>query len=108
MKPDAMSQLESLLVELNSRRARLAADLAEPLSRDSDEAAIEVEDDDALDAERRLVDQEIAAVKQALQRMADGSYGTCIRCRSPISAARLAAKPETSLCIECANQESRR
>jgi len=37
----------------------------------------------------------------ALQRMRSGEYGYCIECGEEISAARLAAKPDVSLCVDC-------
>jgi DnaK suppressor protein len=38
----------------------------------------------------------------ALNRVADGSYGTCVRCGRPIGADRLAARPGSTTCIDCA------
>jgi RNA polymerase-binding transcription factor DksA len=50
-----------------------------------------------------------AAIDRALQRMADGSYGICVRRGEPISVARLEARPAAELCIECARElEARR
>jgi len=45
---------------------------------------------------------EVAAVDRALERMRDGTYGTCSRCGRPIAPARLEARPEAELCIDCA------
>jgi RNA polymerase-binding protein DksA len=94
--------LESQLTELEARLRRIAEDLAEPLDRDSDEAAIEKEDDQNLEAQGSLIAKEIASVKRALERIRDGSYGICVRCGSEIAPARLAARPEAALCIACA------
>jgi DnaK suppressor protein len=41
------------------------------------------------------------AVKAALLRRHDGSFGTCIECESEISAKRLAAVPWAPRCIQC-------
>ena len=41
-------------------------------------------------------------VERALEKLADGSYGTCDNCGKPIASGRLAAAPESALCIECA------
>src|SRR3954471_6044916 len=38
----------------------------------------------------------------ALARLAEGTCGTCAGCGEPIAPARLAAAPESVLCIECA------
>ena len=44
------------------------------------------------------VETELADVEHALQRLEDGTYGTCERCRGPIDKARLAELPVTRLC----------
>jgi DnaK suppressor protein len=52
----------------------------------------------------RNVDREsnlLRQVKAALQRIHDGSYGTCIECEWVINPKRLAAVPWASRCIEC-------
>jgi RNA polymerase-binding transcription factor DksA len=49
-----------------------------------------------------LVAKEIASVKRALARIEDGVYGECVRCGEDISDARLDARPEAALCIDCA------
>lgn len=41
-------------------------------------------------------------VARALAKLAEGSYGICDRCAQPIAADRLAAVPESVLCIACA------
>jgi RNA polymerase-binding transcription factor DksA len=95
-------RLESQLTELEARQKRLAAHLSEPLSADSSEQAVEMEDDAGNEAEAALVEQEIALVNRALSRIADSTYGICVRCGAEIAEARLAARPEAALCIDCA------
>ena len=46
--------------------------------------------------ERRLVD-----IKDALARIAAGTYGICTRCHQPISLELLEADPESGLCKDC-------
>jgi len=43
-----------------------------------------------------------ARVTRALEKLGEGSYGTCDRCGSAIAAARVAALPDSVLCIDCA------
>ena len=45
-----------------------------------------------------------ARVARALAKLAEGSYGVCDNCGEPIAPARLAAAPESVLCIECARR----
>jgi DnaK suppressor protein len=52
----------------------------------------------------RNVDRESSLLrdaKAALQRIHEGSFGTCIECESEISSRRLAAVPWASRCIQC-------
>ena len=44
----------------------------------------------------------LAEVDRALERLADGTYGTCEGCGRPIAPARLEARPTARLCIDCA------
>lgn len=40
-------------------------------------------------------------VEGALARIEEGTYGTCATCGNEISPARLEARPESTLCLEC-------
>lgn len=44
---------------------------------------------------------QLAAVRLALQRIEDGTYGTCQRCEEAIGAKRLRAVPWACYCIRC-------
>lgn len=100
----ARAKLEGQLQELEGRQRRIAEDLDEPPNPDSGERAVEMEDDAALEGQGALVAREIASIRRALGRIDDGTYGDCLRCGEPIAAARLEARPEASLCIECARK----
>jgi RNA polymerase-binding transcription factor DksA len=47
-----------------------------------------------------ILDQERSLVEQALERLADGSYGTCVDCGKEIPPARLQAMPEAIRCVD--------
>lgn len=98
----ARARLEAQLAELGNRQDHIADDLDEPISRDSEEAATEMQDDAVLESQGALVAREIASTKRALARIEDGTYGECVRCGGDISPARLEARPEAALCIDCA------
>jgi DnaK suppressor protein len=100
----AKARLEAQLAELLARQAHIAADLAEPLSADSAEQATEKEGEVALEGQGALVEREITSVRRALARIADGTYGECVRCGEDIAPGRLEARPEAALCIDCARQ----
>lgn len=46
----------------------------------------------------------VAAIDAALLRIADGSYGRCLRRGEPIGRDRLEARPAAELCIDCARE----
>jgi DnaK suppressor protein len=49
----------------------------------------------------------LRAVRGALGRIADGTYGTCLECEDEISHKRLRAVPWASLCIACQEEADR-
>ena len=44
---------------------------------------------------------ELVAIDEALQRIADGSYGLCVDCGVDIVTARLHANPTAMRCVDC-------
>ena len=49
------------------------------------------------DRERKLIKK----IREAIQRVDDGTYNECEECSEPIGKMRLDARPVTTLCIEC-------
>ncbi len=50
----------------------------------------------------RQAQQHLAEIDAALDRVANGTYGTCERCGDPIAEGRLEARPVARTCISCA------
>ena len=46
-------------------------------------------------------------IEKALRKIEDGSFGTCEECSEEISIKRLQARPETTLCIRCKEDQER-
>jgi DnaK suppressor protein len=46
-------------------------------------------------------------ISKALERIEDGSFGVCEECGEEISVKRLEARPETTLCIRCKEDQER-
>jgi RNA polymerase-binding transcription factor len=91
--------------ELTERLNRTAADMRRenaPLSRDLEDQASELENDEVLARLHDSTQQEIAIVDSALRRLEDGSYGTCTSCGRIIEAVRIAVLPEAEVCAACA------
>jgi DnaK suppressor protein len=51
---------------------------------------------------------QLAIIKHALARFADGSYGLCDNCGEQIDLSRLEARPEARLCIDCQTRLEKR
>jgi len=49
----------------------------------------------------------LASINQALERVENGSYGSCLNCSQPISRERLEAVPHARLCITCKATEEK-
>ena len=49
----------------------------------------------------------LTAINDALQRIEQGSFGTCGRCGKPIAEERLEAIPYANRCIDCKRLEER-
>ncbi len=56
------------------------------------------------DRERMLINK----IRQALERIKDGTFGLCESCDEMIGAERLRARPVTTLCIDCKTEQERK
>jgi len=96
-------RLEELLSEANKTVTGMTAH-KENLPDPSDRASLESDRNFTLrirDRERKL----IGKIREALDRIEDGTYGICEECGEEISAERLKARPVTTLCIECKKRQ---
>jgi DnaK suppressor protein len=73
---------------------------------------VELVDQAAVETDRRLFvelrkrqDNRLRELKDALERIENGTYGTCMECKEDIPVQRLMARPTTILCVGC--QEAR-
>ncbi len=99
---DAAKGLQARLSELKRRVADLDQELHRQLPADSEEQAIVLENQEALEAVEKTEVQEIHRIEAALQRIAEGTYGICDECGADIDPKRLKALPTASKCISCA------
>ncbi len=95
-------QLLDRLNELDHRLHDIEAELDAETSKNWEDAAIEHEADEVLEGLGEAGQREIAGIRAALKRMADGLYGDCVRCGNEISAERLDVLPATPFCRRCA------
>jgi RNA polymerase-binding transcription factor DksA len=94
--------LQRKLAVLSARVEKIEAHLRDPGSKDWQERAAEIENDDVLERLDEAELREIEDIRRALARLDDGSYGSCARCGGSIARGRLEALPYTSVCIACA------
>ncbi len=108
MAADATTQ--ELRTALEEERGSLRAQLAElghgakgldydPNFADSSQVTAERGENETL--VNKLLET-LLEVEHALAKFDDGSYGVCENCGKEIAGARLEAKPEARLCIDCA------
>lgn len=103
--------------EFNKFRAILTAKCAELAGAAGRRDGIAIErTPDALDEMQLATQRELTTrslerdsrllrnVRAALDRIAEGAYGTCLHCDEEISQKRLRAVPWATLCIDCQEQ----
>jgi DnaK suppressor protein len=96
-------RLDELLSEAN-RTVSGMTDQGDNFPDPTDRAALESDRNFMLrirDRERRL----IGKIKEALERLEDGTFGICESCGEEISVERLEARPVTTLCIDCKKRQ---
>ncbi|GIG66073.1 TraR/DksA family transcriptional regulator [Phytomonospora endophytica] len=110
------AQLTERLEELRTEYSQTVTELAE-IQRDrlTDSAGDDQADTGSKTLEREqeitlanTMHERVIQVEHALERLDAGSYGMCERCGKPIPAARLAAFPSATLCVDCKQLEERR
>jgi len=97
------NRLQDLLKNADGTVSNMT-DLKESFPDPTDRASLESDRNFMLrirDRERKL----IGKIKEALDRIEDGTYGVCERCGGEISVKRLEARPVTTCCIECKKKE---
>ena len=97
-------RLDDLLSEANKTVSGMSSNLKDNLPDPADRATLESDRNFTLrirDRERKL----IGKIKDALERIENGTYGICDSCEEEISEQRLKARPVTTLCIDCKKKQ---
>lgn len=107
---------DSARTRLEEHRAKVVAQMEELGASESGDLRHDLEreesfaDAGAATADRTqllgLVDSlrtQLESIDMALKRLDDGTYGLCSECGEPIAPARLEARPESTLCVNCAS-----
>jgi RNA polymerase-binding protein DksA len=93
--------LKARLSELRTHVAKVDRELHKLLPADSEDQAIELENQEALEVIVKTETAEIHQIQAALTRISEGTYGTCAKCGEPIDPRRLKALPTAATCISC-------
>src|SRR5262249_1832684 len=93
--------LKARLSELRMHLAKVDRELHKPLAADSEDQAIELENQEALEVIKRTETTEIHQIEACLKRISEGTYGTCAKCGEPINSRRLRALPTAPTCFSC-------
>lgn len=104
---ERLERRKSELLERHGRITRHTRHREEPLPQDFAEQAVELENQELLEALDAEVADELRQIERALDRLAAGEYEQCKSCGDDIPAARLEALPTTSLCVDCAAEAER-
>jgi DnaK suppressor protein len=101
---DLLTQrLENLLQEANKTVTGMT-DQGDNFPDPTDRASLESDRNFTLrirDRERKL----IRKIKDAIERIDNGTFGICDQCGEDISEERLKARPVTTLCIDCKKKQ---
>ncbi len=99
---DRKARLLKKLNEMNARLAEVEDALDTPLPKDTEDAALDRDDDEVLEEVGRSSRREKTMIVSALERIVAGTYGVCAQCGDQISDARLDVLPYTPVCAKCA------
>jgi len=90
------------IVEGDNEEGELSSAAGDQHLADHASEILDREVDDSLEENAGAIVQEIDA---ALERIDEGTYGTCVNCGQPIPEERLEAVPYAVLCVTCKREE---
>lgn len=94
-----LARRQAILADLDL----IETDLDQTPPKDWEDRASERQGDEVLEALGNSELLELRRIDAALDRVKAGTYGECVKCGEEISAARLAAVPDTPFCNTCAS-----
>ena len=99
--------LTGKLEELLGKNSHTAGSVAEPTEKSQDftDQATQESDMDLSIHMKERDSKLVAKIREALERVEDGTYGICEDCGQKISEERLKARPVTTMCIKCKRKQ---
>lgn len=110
-KKDLKNFHDLLVAERDSLIRKANKTLSEEATLDTNELPDEIDQASAEYTQSfifRLRDREkyyLSKIDKALKKIDDGSFGICEACDEPIAGKRLEARPVTTLCIRCKEEQ---
>lgn len=100
------AQLETKQHELQARIAKMLGSSGKLLTLDNEYQSLEDEADEATETQRATTVLEternlLVAIKAALLRLRQGTYGRCVDCGQPLPEKRLKALPWAARDLQC-------
>ncbi|MEM7009334.1 MAG: RNA polymerase-binding protein DksA [Thermodesulfobacteriota bacterium] len=95
-----MASLTGIAEDTVTRMSEGDGTFPDPLDRAMTEANTSIELR-TRDRERKL----ISKIQKAIRKTEDGTYGVCETCGDDITEDRLLVRPETTLCLECKEEQ---
>lgn len=104
------AELERDRAEIVDKSKRALDEMREEPERGGQDSVDESTEEQGTATMLRQKDREkkyLTKVNQALERLDEGTYGTCMQCAEPIPEERLRARPAAVLCIDCKEERER-
>ncbi|MEL6478987.1 MAG: TraR/DksA C4-type zinc finger protein [Pseudomonadota bacterium] len=86
---------------LEKKLVQFEHSLDQPKSKDFEDQALEVENDEVIEGLGNSGLAELRRIDAALHRIDSGAYGACRNCGAEISPERLRAVPDAMVCTAC-------
>ncbi len=102
---DVRDELDRSLAVLNGAHQKYP--LVADYPQDPADAGTNLAESDRSEAILAAARARRALVVDALRRLEEGSYGTCLDCGGPVPEGRLEAKPEAARCLTCQAKRDR-
>ncbi len=99
--------LNGQLDELLGKNSHAASSVADPTEKSLDFTDQATQESD-MDFNIHMKERDsklVVKIKEALERIEDGTYGICEECGQTISEERLKVRPVTTMCITCKRRQ---
>lgn len=106
MKEELLHKKNALAKNINTELDEMAASEGHHLA-DMDDLGGDANDEETSYKILEIETAELDQIEYALERIEDGTYGSCEECEAEINIERLKALPFASLCINCQRASER-